>query len=113
VPCDLGSVKSIERLAVALALSQNRLPAQARLRTLQDEEFKEEAVVMHGHAPLFVMVARQNAVLRPMASAPGRLQRPGARSIRHGELRRYAAERLSRFGREGLRRQPVRPLARP
>src|ERR1700722_9322888 len=88
VPGNFGSVESIEHLAVALALPQDRLPTESRLRALKNQEFEQAAVVVDGHAPLFIVVASHGVALRPMASAPGRLVRPGASWVRHGGLTR-------------------------
>ena len=90
VPRDFGSLETVEDLAVALALPQDRLPTESRLRALKDQEFEQAAVVVDGHAPLFIVVASHGVALRPMASAPGRLDRPGASWMWHGGLRDVA-----------------------
>src|SRR5262245_63242709 len=45
-----------ERGAVRRALPQDGLPAQAGLCALEDEEFEELEIVVHGPAPLGVMI---------------------------------------------------------
>ena len=61
---DVG-IELIEDLAVALALAQDRVPAQAGLRALQDEELEDGAVVVQRDAPLLVVVAHGQLVARP------------------------------------------------
>src|SRR4029079_4160044 len=41
---------------VVLALLEDRLPAQARLRTFEREELEERAVVVNRHPPLVIVV---------------------------------------------------------
>ncbi len=64
----LRCVEFRERASIAVALAKDRPPAQARLRTLEHEEFEMRAVVAHRHAPFGVVVA---LVRRVHALAPG------------------------------------------
>jgi hypothetical protein len=50
-------VKAVERGSVVGPLAEYREPTQAGLRALEDEKLKELAVVVHGPAPLLVVVA--------------------------------------------------------
>src|SRR2546426_11297846 len=54
---DFLEVEGVERPAVVLALVEDGVPAEARLGALEDEHLEEMAVVVRGHAPLFVVVA--------------------------------------------------------
>jgi hypothetical protein len=58
----------IERLAIGIALAQDRIPGQARLRPFQNKEFKQPAVVVQRHAPLFVVVADRKFIFWPLAA---------------------------------------------
>ena len=75
---DFRGVEAVEDFAVALALPQDRFPAEPRLRALEDQEFEEHAVVVDGHTPFFVVVADHEVALRPMAPCAGSLGSPGA-----------------------------------
>ena len=54
---DPAHVEAIERCAVILPLVENRLPTQPGLRSLQHEKLEELAVVVHRHAPFFIVIA--------------------------------------------------------
>ncbi len=60
-----------EQLAVADTLPEDRLPAQARLRSLEDEELEQGAIVVDGDTPLSVVVGDAKLGARP-AAARGR-----------------------------------------
>jgi len=66
---DLRRIEPIERPPVILALVENRLPAQTRLRTFEDQELEEHAVAVHRLAPLVIVVLDHQRLLRPMAAA--------------------------------------------
>ena len=53
---DLVRFETGKGRAIILSFSQDRVPAQARLRCLQDEKLKDQAVVMNRHAPLAIVV---------------------------------------------------------
>src|SRR5690606_9764751 len=54
---DLHGVEIRERAPVGLALAQNRPPAQACLRALEDQELEVLAIVAHRNAPFLVVIA--------------------------------------------------------
>src|SRR5262249_36222942 len=60
-------VKSIEHFTIAHSLSQNRVPAQSRLRSFEDEEFEQQPVVMHRNTPFLVVIGNVPLVRRPAA----------------------------------------------
>src|SRR5918996_2633538 len=53
---DLFRFETGKGRAIILSFPQNRVPAQTRLRRFQDEELKDEAVVMDRHAPFSIVV---------------------------------------------------------
>ena len=55
---DTRRVEPGERVAVAVALVEDRRPAQAGLRAFEDQEFEEHAVVVDRHAPFVVVIGR-------------------------------------------------------
>src|SRR5690606_10308805 len=65
---DLCRIKPVERLAISIAFSQDRVPAQPRLRPLEYQKFKKCPVVVQRHAPLRVVILDRQIVLRPPAS---------------------------------------------
>ncbi len=52
----------------AVALLEDRLPAQAGLRPLERDELEEHAVVVDGHTPFFVVIGDAERRARPAAS---------------------------------------------
>src|SRR6202522_2691653 len=67
---NLCSIEPVKSAAVVLALVENRLPTQPRLRAFQNQKFKKRAIVVHRLAPLFVVVFDHEALLRPMTTPP-------------------------------------------
>ena len=66
-----GRVEAGERLAVALALAQDRRPAETGLRALEDQELEQAPVVVHRYAPFTVVVGDvlgTHARVRPAAA---------------------------------------------
>src|SRR6185503_90419 len=76
-PRDLHRIELRERAPVAFTLAQDRPPAQARLRGLEDEELEVHAIVSHGHAPFLVVIAHVGGVdaLAPRAPHDALLDR--------------------------------------
>lgn len=68
---DPSRVEAVEGGAVARSLPQDRLPRQARLRPLEDQELEELAVIPERNAPLFVVVG--DPELGPRPGAAGQL----------------------------------------
>src|SRR5262249_44363898 len=66
---DLLRIESIECYAIGVALTEDRFPAQARLSAFEDEELKQPPILMHRHAPLFVVVGDHQIGRGPEASA--------------------------------------------
>src|ERR1700733_5489576 len=64
---NLLGIESIERAPVILALVENRLPAQSRLRAFQYQKLEKQTVVVHWLAPLPIVVLHHQRLLRPMA----------------------------------------------
>src|SRR5882762_4590553 len=62
-------VEAMQRPAVVLALGEDRVPRKPGLRTFQDEELEELAVVPDRHAPLLVVVGDGERIARPGAAA--------------------------------------------
>ena len=58
-------IKSVKHFVVPRAFFQNRIPAQPRLRTLQNQELKPFAVVVNGHTPLLVVIRNVQFIRRP------------------------------------------------
>ncbi len=56
---DAFGIEAVEGETVIVALVQNRGPAQACLRAFENQEFEERAVVVHRHAPLFIVIANR------------------------------------------------------
>jgi hypothetical protein len=89
------------------------------LCALEDQEFKQGAVVVYGHTPLFVMIADHDVALCPRTPAVGhhacglQWKPTGAFWIWHGTITRCGVERLSRSHRAGPRRPLARRPARP
>src|SRR5581483_691034 len=54
---DARGIEAVEGLAIRVPLSQDRDPAETRLRPLENEELEERPVVVHRDAPLLVVVA--------------------------------------------------------
>src|SRR6266496_1825485 len=61
-------IESLECFPVVLAFIENRIPAQSSLRALENEKFKQLAILVYGHAPFFVMIAEQEPAIRPPAA---------------------------------------------
>ncbi len=67
---NLRGIEAVKSAAVILALVENRLPTQPRLRAFENQKLKKHAVVVHRLAPLFVMVFDHERLLRPMTAPP-------------------------------------------
>jgi diguanylate cyclase (GGDEF)-like protein len=65
----LGS-ETGEGAPVGLALAQDRHPRKSCLRALQNQELEQPAVVVHGHAPFFVVIGDQQRIYACPAAAP-------------------------------------------
>src|SRR6266849_3045024 len=63
--CDDLRPKPVKGFAIVLALLQDRLPAQPRLRAFETKELKEPVIVMQRHAPLFIVIAHHDLALGP------------------------------------------------
>ena len=61
-------IEPVEGGAVVLALLQDRVPAQAGLRAFEHKKFEQNAVVVLGHAPLFIVIADGERVAGPAAA---------------------------------------------
>jgi hypothetical protein len=53
---DLPWIEPVERATVGVPLAEDGAPAQTRLRSFEDEELEEEAIVVYRDAPFFVVV---------------------------------------------------------
>src|SRR5579872_721374 len=61
-------IESIERLAIVAALVEDRIPAQSGLSAFENEELEEPAIVVQRNAPLLVVIANRQLVVRPCAA---------------------------------------------
>src|SRR5688572_12572043 len=59
----------VERAPVVFPLGEDRVPRQAGLRALEDQELEQRAVVAHRHAPLAVVIRDRERIARPAAAA--------------------------------------------
>jgi len=55
---DFSGVKIIKRFSITLSFSQNGGPAQACLRTFQNQKLKQASVVVNWYAPFVIMIGR-------------------------------------------------------
>ena len=62
---DFRRVEVVQRLPVVVSFLEDGLPAQTRLGAFEDEELEQDAIVMHRHAPLAVVVADHELRFRP------------------------------------------------
>src|SRR5262245_58444198 len=58
----------VKRTAVILPLLQNGDPAQPSLGAFENEKLKQEAVIMHGHAPFLVVIRNVEITFGPRAA---------------------------------------------
>src|SRR5437868_7816984 len=65
IPCDFLCPESIKRLSIVLSFVKNRSPTQACLRAFENQKLKELAVVVHWHAPFFIMISEVWFANRP------------------------------------------------
>src|SRR5262245_10073418 len=65
---DPRGIEARERAAVGFALPEDRVPAEARLRALERDELEQHDVVVHGHAPLAVVVLEHGGRACPGAA---------------------------------------------
>ena len=82
---DALGVEIRERFAIARPLVQDRRPGEARLRALEDQELELRAVVVHGDAPLLVVIADVGLVqagVRPGATGAAVVQAKDFHSLR-------------------------------
>ena len=92
----LLGVEVRERAPIAVALAQDRPPAQPGLRCFEDEELEVHAIVAHGHAPFLVVIPHVRGVhaFAPRAphdalSSPPRRQPPLLGSALKGTRKRH------------------------
>ena len=64
---DARDVESGEGLTVRGPLAQHRDPAQSGLRSLEDQQFEQLAIIVDGNAPLLVVIGDVQRV----GTAPG------------------------------------------
>src|SRR5438445_404329 len=55
--CNLVRIKVVEGATEIRSLFEDNRPTQTRLCTLQDEKLEEQPVIVHGNAPLGIMVS--------------------------------------------------------
>jgi hypothetical protein len=67
--CHLLGIEARQRFAVGLPLAQDRDPAEAGLRALENQELEEGPVVVDRHAPLVVVVADVEGIASTPATA--------------------------------------------
>src|SRR4030095_7698937 len=59
-----------ERVAVALPFPENGVPGKPRLSAFESEELEQATVVMHGDAPLLVMIAPHERIVPCPRASP-------------------------------------------
>src|ERR1700733_9687943 len=133
----LTRIESIECGAVSRPLLEDSDPAQAGLRSFQDQQLKQCAVIVQRHAPLGVVVSDREFIARPGATldlrrlsqpkrclaqySSGYAPAPGATSrhlaghnrvrVRAGAVPPGSGQRAPRHDRPGLRTSPPVPAA--
>jgi hypothetical protein len=65
---DNGRIEIVEYFAVALALAQDGVPAEAGLRAFEHQKLEQQPVVVYRHAPLLVVVANREFIFGPCAT---------------------------------------------
>src|SRR5438876_787090 len=90
-PRDGPGVEPGEGAAIGLALGEDRRPGESRLRALEHEELEEPAVVVHGDAPLAVVIADHRRRARGPRAAAGRQSRAHAAHASEAQPPRNAA----------------------
>src|SRR5207247_778778 len=90
-PGDGPGVEPGEGAAIGLALGEDRRPGESRLRALEHEELEEPAVVVHGDAPLAVVIADHRRRARGPRAAAGRQSRAHAAHASEAQPTRNAA----------------------
>src|SRR6185503_3036884 len=87
--CHAGRIESGEGLSIVLPFAKDGAPGEPGLRALQGQELEEAEVIVHRHAPLFIVVAPHQwvrsgpgarALYRP-APCPCRMQGRSGRAI--------------------------------
>jgi len=78
---DFSRVEAGKGAPVVFALVEDGGPGEARLRAFQDQEFEQQRVVVHRHAPFFIVVAEVGVA----PSAPGAAWSCGIRGS-HGHM---------------------------
>ena len=75
VPCDTLRVEAVESLPISLPLPQDGVPAQARLRPLENQHLEEPAVVAQGDTPFLIVVGHVERIIGyPAATCVRRAQ---------------------------------------
>src|ERR1700723_635481 len=65
---NLLHIEAVEGHAVVFSLVEDGLPTQAHLCSFQNQELKERAVIVDGHAPFFIVIANHQVAPRPCAT---------------------------------------------
>jgi len=65
---DFSGIKSVKHFAVPRAFPQDRVPAQARLRTFEGQELEPFLLVVHGHTPFLIVIGNIQLLLRPVTT---------------------------------------------
>ena len=65
---DFRGIETTKELAIAFALLEDGVPAEAGLRAFKDEEFEPDAIIVDGNAPFFVVVFGVEGVAGPGAA---------------------------------------------
>ncbi len=61
-------IELVKRGAIVFPFVENRLPAQPGLRPFEDEKLKKRAVIVHRHAPFFIVIANHQLAARPITA---------------------------------------------
>src|SRR5262249_49169513 len=68
--CDFARVKTVIGGAIVLALAENRVPAEAGLRALENQKLEQPTVIVKRDTPLAIVVGDLKVIVGP--ETPGR-----------------------------------------
>ena len=71
--------------SIGIALAQDRVPGQTRLRAFEDQEFEQRRVVVLWDAPLAVVILDVKRIARPRAAHDHCRNTPAILSLRSSE----------------------------
>src|SRR5260370_5609547 len=63
-----GRIEAGKRIPIILPLTQNSVPAKSSLRPLQNKKLEPAHIIMHRHAPLFIVIPNRKLITSPRTS---------------------------------------------